>query len=74
MKTYKTGREKEKSRREAQDKLKKVIAKSKKVTDFFHISEPKSNIVETTSGNTTALCSSSSDSRINSRVTCVSQS
>ena len=31
------------------------------MTDFFHISEPKSNIVETTSGNTTALCSSSSD-------------
>ena len=28
---------------------------------IFHISEPKSNIVETTSSNTTALCSSSSD-------------
>ena len=31
------------------------------MTDFFHISEPKSNIVETTSSNATALCSSSSD-------------
>ena len=28
------------------------------MTDFFHISEPKSNIVETTFSNTTALCSS----------------
>ena len=61
MKKHKSGWEKEKSRREAEDKLKKVVAKSKKVTDFFHISEPKSNIVETTSGNATALCSSSSD-------------
>ena len=32
------------------------------MTDFFHISEPKSNIVETTSSNATALCLSSSDS------------
>ena len=32
------------------------------MTDFFHISEPKSNIVETTSSNATALYSSSSDS------------
>ena len=31
------------------------------MTDFFHISKPKSNIVETTSSNSTALCSSSSD-------------
>ena len=31
------------------------------MTDFFHISEPKSNIVETTSSNATALCSSLSD-------------
>ena len=31
------------------------------MTNFFHISEPKSNIVETTSSNATALCSSSSD-------------
>ena len=30
------------------------------MTDFFHFSELKSNIVETTSGNATALCSSSS--------------
>ena len=59
MKKYKSGWEKEKSRRKAEDKLKKVVAK--KVTDFFHISEPKSNIVETTSSNATALCSSSSD-------------
>ena len=61
MKKYKSGWEKEKSRREAEDKLKKVVAKSKKVTEFFHISEPKSNIVETTSSNATALCSSSND-------------
>ena len=31
------------------------------MTDFFHISEPKSNTVETTSSNATTLCSSSSD-------------
>ena len=31
------------------------------MTDFFHISEPKSNVVETSSSNATALCSSSSD-------------
>ena len=31
------------------------------MTDFFQISEPKSNIVETTSGNATAVCSFSSD-------------
>ena len=31
------------------------------MTDFFHISEPKSNIAETTSSNATALWSSSSD-------------
>ena len=31
------------------------------MTDFFHRSKPKSNIVETTSSNATALCSSSSD-------------
>ena len=31
------------------------------MTDFFHISEPKSNIVETTSSNATALYLSSSD-------------
>ena len=61
MKKYKSGWEKEKSRREAEDKLKKVVAKYKKVTEFFHISEPKSNIVETTSSNATALCSSSND-------------
>ena len=61
MKKYKSGWEKEKSRRESEDKLKKVVAKSKKITDFFHISEPKSNIVETTSSNATALWSSSSD-------------
>ena len=30
------------------------------MTDFFHISEPKSNIVETTSSNAIVLCSSSS--------------
>ena len=59
MKKYKSGWEKENCRREAEDKLKKVVAKSKKVTDFFHINE--SNIVETTSSNATALCSSSSD-------------
>ena len=32
MKKYKSGWENEKSRREAEDKLKKVVAKSKKVT------------------------------------------
>ena len=52
---------KEESRREAEDKPKKIVAKSKKVTDFFHISEPKSNIGETTSSYATALCSSLSD-------------
>ena len=31
------------------------------MTEFFQISEPKSNIVETTSSNATALCSSSND-------------
>ena len=31
------------------------------MTNFFHISEPKSNTVETTSSNATTLCSSSSD-------------
>ena len=31
------------------------------MTDFFHISKPKSNIVETMSSNATAFCSSSSD-------------
>ena len=31
------------------------------MTDFFHIREPKSNIVETTSSNATALCSSFRD-------------
>ena len=61
MKKYKSGWEKEKSRREAENKPKKVVAKSKKVTDFFHTSEPKSNIVETTSSNATALRSFSSD-------------
>ena len=61
MKKYKSGWEKEKFRRETEDKLKKVVAKPKKVTDFFHIREPKSNIVETTSSNATAFCSSSSD-------------
>ena len=58
MKKCKSGWEKEKFRREAEDTLKKVVAKPKKVTDFFHISEPKSNIVETTSSDATALCSS----------------
>ena len=61
MKKYKGVWEKEKSRREAEDILKKVVTKSKRVTDFFHISETKSNIVETTSSNATALCSPSSD-------------
>ena len=61
MKKYKSGWEKVKSRRESEDKLKKVVTKSKKITDFFHISEPKSNIVETTSSNATALWSSSRD-------------
>ena len=41
--------------------MKKVGGKSKKMTDFLHLSEPKSNIVETTSSNATALCSFSSD-------------
>ena len=59
MKKYKSGWKKEKCRREAEDTLKKSCSKIKKVTDFFHISE--SNIVETTSSNATALCSSSSD-------------
>ena len=61
MKKCKSVWEKEKSRRKAEDKLKKVVAKSQKVTDFFHVSEPKSNIVETTSSDASALCSSSSD-------------
>ena len=61
MKKYNSGWEKKKFRREAENKLKKVVAKSKKVIGFFHISEPKSNIIETTSSNTIALCSSSSD-------------
>ena len=62
MKKYKSGWEKEKSRREAEAKLKKVVAGSKKVTDFFDVSEPKSNIAETTSSrpNATALRSSTS--------------
>ena len=37
MRKYKSGLEK--SRREAEDKLKKVAANSKKVTDFFDVSE-----------------------------------
>ena len=41
MKKYKSVWEKEKSRREAEDKLKKVVAKSKKVTEFFHIKRTK---------------------------------
>ena len=61
MKKYKSGWEKDKSKREAEDKLKKVVAKSKKNNWFFYISEPKSNIVETTSSNAFALCSPSSD-------------
>ena len=61
MKKYKSGWEKEKSRREAEDNLKKVVTQPKKVTDYFHTSEPKSNIVDTKSSNATALCSSSSD-------------
>ena len=62
MKKYKSGWEKEKSRREAEAKLKKVVAGSKKVTDFFDVSEPKSNIAETTSSrpNATALRPSTS--------------
>ena len=43
MKKYKSVWKKEKSRREAEAKLKKVVAGSKKVTDFFDVSEPKSN-------------------------------
>ena len=58
---YISGWEKKKSRTEAEDKLKKIVAKSKKVTNFFHISEPKTNIVEMTCNNATALCPSSSD-------------
>ena len=61
MKKIKGCWEKEKSETGAEDKLKKVVEKSKEVTEFFHIREPKSNIVETTSSNATALCSSSSD-------------
>ena len=61
MKKYKSGWEKEKSRRGAEDKLIKVGAKSNKGTNFFHISEPKSNIVERMSSSASALCSSSSD-------------
>ena len=61
MKKYRSGWEKEKSSREAENKLKKVVAESKKVTDFFHISKPKSNIVERTSSSASALCSSSND-------------
>ena len=36
MRKYKSSSEKEKSRREAEDKPKKAVAKSKKVTDFFY--------------------------------------
>ena len=42
MRKCKSGSEKAKSGREAEDKLKKVAAKSKKVTDFFDVSEPQS--------------------------------
>ena len=49
MRKYKSGSEKEKYRREPEVKLRKVVAKSKKVTDFFDVSEPKSNSVETAS-------------------------
>ena len=49
MRKYKSGSEKENSRRETEDKLKKVAAKSKKVTDFLDVSEQRSNSVETTS-------------------------
>ena len=35
MKKYKSGWRKMKSRRESEDKLKKVVAKSKDITDFF---------------------------------------
>ena len=57
MRKHKSGSEKEKSRGKAEDKLKKVAAKSKKVTDFFDVSESKSNSVKTTSSrpNATAL-------------------
>ena len=62
MKKYKSGWEKEKSRREAEAKLKKVVAGSKKVTDSFDVSEPKSNIAETRTSrpNATALRPSTS--------------
>ena len=56
MRQHKSGSEKEKSR-EVEDKLKKVAALSKKVTDFFDVSESKSNSVKTTSSrpNATAV-------------------
>ena len=56
MRQHKSGSEKEKFR-EAENKLKKVSAKSKKVIDFFDVSESKSNSVKTTSSrpNATAV-------------------
>ena len=48
---------KEKSRNEAEENLKKVVAESKKVTDFFHVRESKS-ILGSKSSSATALCSS----------------
>ena len=64
MKKYKSGWEKEKCRREAEAKLKKVVAGSKKVTDFFDISEPKSNIAETRSSRPNAIALRPSTSSI----------
>ena len=57
MRKYNNVSETDKSRREAEDKRKKLQQNPKKVTDFFDASEPKSNSVETTSNrpNATAL-------------------
>ena len=48
MRKYKCG-SKKKSRKATEHKLRKVAAKSQKLTDFFDVSEPKSNSVETPS-------------------------
>ena len=59
MKKCKSGWEKEKLRKDAEKKLKKIVADLKKVTDFFYVRELKID----NSGskyNTATLCSSTS--------------
>ena len=57
MKKCKSLWEKEKSRKEATEKLEKVVAESKKVTDFIHARKSKSNKSGSKSNNATVLCS-----------------